>query len=94
CFKRVVREVKIAKRKLNEEEAIHLAEEEMMQELSSQMPVGAEIVSVTQNIQTADSETITVDCTFECLENIAVQKIYDVNIQGELSNDTKNSDGE
>ncbi len=92
--KRVIREVKLTHQELTEEEAGNLAEEELTKELSMEMPEGAELVSVTRNVQVTEQGSLKVDCTFECLENIAIQKIFEPEIQGELWDDTKNSNNE
>ncbi len=93
-IKRVIREVNVTRHELTEEEAGNLAEEELTKVLSKEMPEGAELVSVTRNVCVAGQGKIKVDCTFECLENIAVQKLFEAEIQGELWDDTKNSNSE
>lgn len=89
--KRVIRETKTTVRKLNREEAGEIAEEKLTQELSGQVPDGTEIISVARTVRTAERETVEVSCVFECLENIAVQKKYEPEIQGERWNDSQNN---
>lgn len=93
-IKRVIREIHVTRRELTEEEAVQLAEEQMTKELSSQVPEGTELVSISTDVQTAEQGNIKVNCTFECLENIAVQQAYEPEIQGDLLHDTENGNSE
>ena len=74
---------------MNEAEAIRFAEETMRKELADSFPQGTELVSVQSKVIASDEKKITVECMFECLENIAEQKAYEPELQGETEHDTK-----
>lgn len=93
-IRRTVRELSVTRQELTEEEAAQRAEEEMTQELSAEVPEGTELVSVSREIQAEENGEIKVSCTFECLENIALQQTYEPELQGDLIDDTENSDSE
>lgn len=87
--KRTLREVKLTEQTMNEAEAIQFAEETMRKELADSFPQGTELVSVQSKVIASDEKKITVECMFECLENIAEQKAYEPELQGETEHDTK-----
>ena len=93
-IKRTVRELSVTQQQLTEEEAAQRAEDQMTEELSTQALEGTELVSVNRDVQAVGEGKIQVDCTFECLENIAVQQAYEPDLQGDLADDTENSDSE
>ena len=63
----------------------------MTRELSCELPEGAQLVSVSREVTETTEGTVRVSCTFECLENIAVQRAYVSEEQGDLPDDRENN---
>ncbi len=89
--RRTVQNFSVTNRQRSAEDAAALGEQEMTRELSCELPEGAQLVSVSREVTETTEGTVRVSCTFECLENIAVQRAYVSEEQGDLPDDRENN---